>query len=533
MRPGRCIRLFSRHRHDALFAEYQTPEILRVPLDSLTLAVKLQQGSGIDPRVFLSRCVDPPEPDAIDAAISELTSLGALAPADEAMTALGRHLALLPVDPRIGKMLVYGALMGCVEPVLTIAAAMSTRSPFVAPLDKRDEADAVRKGVYGREQSDLLASLRGYDAWEEARLGGGWAAARELARDHFMSLRAMEGISQARRQFRMLLEDARLVLRPRRAGGGTGRGRKGGRGQGRQQQPAPADGLGDAEPPPRAGEANQNAGNAKLVKAVIVAGLYPNVARAEPSRTPGSPPKISVRVPGKKKEEPAALHPSSVCADVPRLHSRYLAYHEMVATSQIYLRDATAVSPYSLLLFGGAIDVQHASGTVTLDGSLAFRCNPRVALLFRELRARYEHGGGGGGVGGGASASLAHWCLPRRLRSPAAHRLALPLTRACDPSCASHRTPRRLDAELARKIAEPDSDLSSSAASVVGVVCELLEGEVEVAPAAAASGGGGGGGAAGRGGSAGGGGGRGKGRGGGRGDRAGGRGGRGRGRSRR
>ena len=398
MRPGRCIRLFSRHRHDTLFAEYQTPEILRVPLDSLTLAVKLQQGSGIDPRVFLSRCVDPPEPDAIDAAISELTSLGALAPADEAMTALGSHLALLPVDPRIGKMLVYGALMGCVEPVLTIAAAMSTRSPFVAPLDKRDEADAVRKGVYGREQSDLLASLRGYDAWEEARLGGGWAAARELARDHFMSLRALEGISQARRQFRMLLEDARLVLRPRRAGGGTGRGRKGGRGQGRQQQPAPADGLGDAEPPPRAGEANQNAGNAKLVKAVIVAGLYPNVARAEPSRTPGSPPKISVRVPGKKKEEPAALHPSSVCADVPRLHSRYLAYHEMVATSQIYLRDATAVSPYSLLLFGGAIDVQHASGTVTLDGSLAFRCNPRVALLFRELRARYEQGESWGGA---------------------------------------------------------------------------------------------------------------------------------------
>lgn len=52
------------------------------------------------------------------------------------LTALGFHLATLPVEPRVGKMMLYGAIFGCVEPAITIAAAMSCRNPFVAPFDK-------------------------------------------------------------------------------------------------------------------------------------------------------------------------------------------------------------------------------------------------------------------------------------------------------------------------------------------------------------------------------------------------------------
>ena len=50
------------------------------------------------------------------------------------LTPLGYHLATLPVSPRIGKMIVYGAIFGCLSPILTIAASLSFRSPFVAPL---------------------------------------------------------------------------------------------------------------------------------------------------------------------------------------------------------------------------------------------------------------------------------------------------------------------------------------------------------------------------------------------------------------
>ena len=54
------------------------------------------------------------------------------------LTALGFHLATLPVDPRVGKMMIYGALFNCVDPALTIAAAMSARNPFMSPFDKRE-----------------------------------------------------------------------------------------------------------------------------------------------------------------------------------------------------------------------------------------------------------------------------------------------------------------------------------------------------------------------------------------------------------
>ncbi|CAN0479835.1 unnamed protein product, partial [Discosporangium mesarthrocarpum] len=53
-----------------------------------------------------------------------------------ALTALGFHLATIPVEPRIAKMMLYGAIFDCVNPALTIAATMSSRHPFIAPFDK-------------------------------------------------------------------------------------------------------------------------------------------------------------------------------------------------------------------------------------------------------------------------------------------------------------------------------------------------------------------------------------------------------------
>ena len=67
-------------------------------------------------------------------------ALGALSP-DEELTPLGRHLTLMPLDPRVGKMLVFGALLHCASPVLTIAAAMGHgRQIFYSPADKRQES---------------------------------------------------------------------------------------------------------------------------------------------------------------------------------------------------------------------------------------------------------------------------------------------------------------------------------------------------------------------------------------------------------
>ena len=61
---------------------------------------------------------------------------------------LGRHLTLMPLDPRVGKMLVFGALLRCASPVLTVAAAMGHgRQIFFSPADKRQESQARGRQV--------------------------------------------------------------------------------------------------------------------------------------------------------------------------------------------------------------------------------------------------------------------------------------------------------------------------------------------------------------------------------------------------
>ena len=72
-------------------------------------------------------------------------------------THTGRHLAALPVDPRVAKMLIYGSVLHCLPSVLTIAAGMAYKDPWVMPLDKKLAADEARRRFAGRRE--LVQSL--------------------------------------------------------------------------------------------------------------------------------------------------------------------------------------------------------------------------------------------------------------------------------------------------------------------------------------------------------------------------------------
>lgn len=61
----------------------------------------------------------------------------------------GRHLCTLPLDPNIGKMLLMGSIFQCLNPALTIAAALAHRDPFVLPLNRKEEADAAKRSFAG------------------------------------------------------------------------------------------------------------------------------------------------------------------------------------------------------------------------------------------------------------------------------------------------------------------------------------------------------------------------------------------------
>ncbi|KAK8301495.1 hypothetical protein V6Z12_D04G025500 [Gossypium hirsutum] len=134
VQPGECYHLYPRCVYEA-FSEYQLPELLRTPLNSLCLQIKSLQVESIGG--FLSAALQAPEPLAVQNAIDFLKMVGAL-DEKENLTNLGKFLAMLPVDPKLGKMLIMGAIFRCFDPVLTIVSGLSVRDPFLLPQDKKD-----------------------------------------------------------------------------------------------------------------------------------------------------------------------------------------------------------------------------------------------------------------------------------------------------------------------------------------------------------------------------------------------------------
>ena len=70
------------------------------------------------PEDFLQRSLDAPQPQSVSSAVSLLRKMGACHATDHSLTPLGHHLAGLPVNVKIGKMLIYGAILGCLDPIV-------------------------------------------------------------------------------------------------------------------------------------------------------------------------------------------------------------------------------------------------------------------------------------------------------------------------------------------------------------------------------------------------------------------------------
>ena len=145
-----------------------------------------------------------------------LTLLGALSSMDsgvEELTPLGVHLSRLPVDPRVGKLLLIGAAFGPVATnhALTVAASLSGRSPFMSPIDKRDEADRARQRFVDSTlgPSDHIAILNAYDAWDRLRGNEKFSFCRE----NFLGVRSLQSIGGLKRQLLEILSDGGFVKR--------------------------------------------------------------------------------------------------------------------------------------------------------------------------------------------------------------------------------------------------------------------------------------------------------------------------------
>ncbi|NXE95347.1 DHX36 helicase, partial [Menura novaehollandiae] len=349
VQPGHCYHLYNGLRA-SLLDDYQLPEILRTPLEELCLQIKILKLGGI--AYFLSKLMDPPSGDAVMLAINHLMELNALDRQEE-LTPLGVHLARLPVEPHIGKMILFGALFCCLDPMLTIAASLGFKDPFVIPLGKERVADARRKELAKNSKSDHLTVVNAFTGWEEARRHG-FRNEKDYCWEYFLSSNTMQMLHNMKGQFAEHLLAAGFVN----------------------------------SRDPKDPKSNTNSGNEKLLKAVICAGLYPKVAKIRPSF---SKKRKMVKV-CTKTDGSVNIHPKSVNAEEREFHYNWLVYHLKMRTSSIYLYDCTEVSPYCLLFFGGDISIQKDKDqeTIAVDEWIVFQSPERIAQLVKNLRQELD-----------------------------------------------------------------------------------------------------------------------------------------------
>ncbi|MCW2494260.1 ATP-dependent RNA helicase HrpA [Jatrophihabitans sp.] len=176
---GICIRLYSEQDFEAR-PRFTEPEILRTNLASVILQMASAGLGDIEEFPFL----DPPDRRSIRDGATLLQELGAFDDATT-ITPLGRRLARLPVDPRIGRMILQAEVEGCVREVLVLAAALSIPDPRERPAD-REEAAKQKHARFADEHSDFTGYLNLWNYLREQRGELSGNQFRRLCREEFL-----------------------------------------------------------------------------------------------------------------------------------------------------------------------------------------------------------------------------------------------------------------------------------------------------------------------------------------------------------
>ncbi|KAI2503246.1 helicase [Fragilaria crotonensis] len=393
-RQGSCYCLYTKTFAQKHMLERTTPEILRTPLEELILQCCLLYENrmdradeksnassarmGLAPVSLLSKTPDPPPDENVTHACLHLLEIGALhlvSGEGEHMrvrlTPLGYHLSQLPLDAKIGKILVVGCMLGCVEPALTIAASLSSsKSAFWSNAREKQEA-LIESGFGGVDwgggtvKGDSIAFVAIYDRWsshtnDHLRF--------RFAKDNGIDHNVLSDICNLREQFRACLIDAGLIVSKEDVG--------------------------------------SHSGDALLTSCCLAAGLYPNVARLmRPVRGKGGyncgrllTKDGDMCTPGNGSFQGRRVRKASETGrDV------YAVYHSkhqttgatMEATTRqklkVFLSDVNFISRFALLLFGGNLEVKE--NVILVDKWLKFKVGDRgriTAVLLTEFRQELD-----------------------------------------------------------------------------------------------------------------------------------------------
>jgi HrpA-like RNA helicase len=201
----------------------------------LCLYAKVFARSGFPFADYLARMSNPPPFQTTRTNIQALKIMEALNNLED-ITELGNHLLDLPVEPHLGKMILYAVSLKCLDPVLTIVACLSYRCPLFIGGEGLMKSKAC---LSEESQSDHMTLLRAFQGWQESGNAGDFCTGYNLSQE------ALESIFYGRS----------LILGHLRASGFVR-----------------AKGPGDIK------DLNVNSENWAIIKAALTAGLYPNVA---------------------------------------------------------------------------------------------------------------------------------------------------------------------------------------------------------------------------------------------------------------
>ena len=197
---GVCIRLYDEEDFLSRPA-FTDPEIQRTNLASVILSMLALKLGNIEDFPF----VDPPDDRFIKDGFRLLFELGAVNDKQQ-LSALGRKLAKLPIDPRLARMVLAGAERGSLREVLIVVSALAIQDPRDRPADKRQAADQAHQRWHDPD-SDFVALLNLWHGIENAREALSGNQLRRWCREHYINYLRMREWHDTFRQLRQLLRD--------------------------------------------------------------------------------------------------------------------------------------------------------------------------------------------------------------------------------------------------------------------------------------------------------------------------------------
>ncbi|GAM35605.1 ATP-dependent RNA/DNA helicase [Talaromyces pinophilus] len=339
VQKGICFHLFTKYRHDNKLSEQQTPEMLRLSLQDLVLRVKICNLGEIEDTLL--EALDPPSSKNIRRAIESLKEVKALTSA-EGLTALGKQLAKLPLDVWLGKLIIYGAIFKCLDACVSIAAILSSKSPFVNTLGSNAQRDAARLS-FKRGDSDLLTIYNAYLAWKRIRETPG-VNEYSFCRKNFLSPQTLLNIEDVKTQLLVSIVDAGLLKLEAEEQAALRRARVTGRN--RQFFVIPE-------------RVNVNSTNDIIVNSVIAWSFYPKLVTREGKgwRNVANNQNIS-------------LHPTSVNKRVDSSVQWLSYYHIMQTRNRFYnAHETSAVESFAVALLCGDLEFKMYSGVISIDNN--------------------------------------------------------------------------------------------------------------------------------------------------------------------